>query len=71
MGLTTRQYDELEGAIQQGRRIAVRRPTYELVFLPERIRAVRGGEVVEGRHPVTGVPISLAVEDLGDFEVVP
>lgn len=70
MGLTTRQYDALERAIAGGRRLAVRRPAYDLVFLPERIRAVRGGEVVEGRHPVTGLPMTLPVEDLGDFEVV-
>lgn len=70
MGLTTRQYDALERAIARGRRLAVRRPTYELVFLPERIRSVPGGEVVEGRHPVTGVPIALRVEELGNFEVV-
>lgn len=70
MALSPRQYDLLERAITDGRRLAVRRPTYELVFIPERIRAVRGGEIVEGRHPVTGAPLSLALDDVDGFEVV-
>ncbi len=70
MGLTTRQYDALERAIADGRRLAVRRPTYELVFVPERIRSVRGGEIVEGRHPVTGAPLAVPIDDLDGFEVV-
>lgn len=70
MALSPRQYDALERAITDGRRLAVRRPTYELVFVPERIRAVRGGEIVEGRHPVTGAPLSVALDDLDGFEVV-
>jgi hypothetical protein len=70
VSLTTRQYDALERAITEGKRLVVRRPTYELVFVPERIRAVRGGEVVEGRHPVTGAPLVLALDDLEGFDVV-
>lgn len=70
MALSPRQYDALERAITDGRRLAVRRPTYELVFVPERIRAVRGGEIVEGRHPVTGAPLSVSLDDLDGFEVV-
>jgi hypothetical protein len=70
MSLTTRQYDALERAITDGKRLVVRRPTYELVFVPERIRSVRGGEVVEGRHPVTGAPLSVDIADLAGFEVV-
>lgn len=70
MSLTTRQYDALERAIDRGQRLAVRRPTYELVFIPERIRSIRGGEVVEGRHPVTGAPLSVPIDQLAGFEVV-
>jgi len=70
MGLTTRQYDALERAIAEGRRLAVRRPAHEIVFVPERIRAVRGGEGVEGRHPVTGAALTVPLDDLDGFEVV-
>lgn len=70
MALSPRQYDLLERAIADGKRLAVRRPTYELVFVPERIRSGRGGERVEGRHPVTGEPLTVALDDLDGFEVV-
>jgi hypothetical protein len=70
MSLSTKQYDLLEAAIEKGSRVAVRRPTYELVFIPERIVARRGGEWVEGRHPVTGAPLELPLDALGAFDVV-
>jgi hypothetical protein len=70
VSLSVREYDALERAIVERRRIAVRRPTYELVVLPLRLRHGRGGEVLEARHPVTGESLELPVDALAGFEVV-
>ena len=69
--LSTSQYDALERAITDGRRIAVRRPgAGEVVVLPRRIRLVSGRELIEASHPTTGDRLMLYIDEILGFEVV-
>ena len=68
--LTGAQYDALERAIIEARRIAVVRRGTEYVVIPERL-VVRGGqEVLVTRHPTTGAPLELRLIDCDLIEVV-
>jgi hypothetical protein len=68
--LTPNDYDALEGAIREHRRIAVVRHGMELVVVPVRLFARRGGEALEARHPSTGEPVVFNLADIEAFEVV-
>ena len=69
--LSTAQYDALERAITDGRRLAVRRRAKsELVVLPQRLRLVNGRELIEATHPTTGHRLDLWVDEITGFEVV-
>ncbi len=69
--LTTKQYDQLERAIVDGRRIAVHRPgNREVVVVPRRMRLVGGREMIEATHPTTGDRLELYVDEIDGFEVV-
>jgi hypothetical protein len=68
--LTPPDYDSLERAIADGRRIAVIRRGREVVVLPLALRLAGGRELIEARHPTTGDPIVFAVDDIDGFEVV-
>ena len=65
------EYDALERAITDGRRIAVRRRgSGELVVLPRALRLVNGRERIDARHPTTGDRLDLYVDEILGFEVV-
>src|SRR6266700_4192193 len=49
--LSHSQYDELERAVDQGRRIVVIRRGTEYVVLPLGLRVVEGRELIEARNP--------------------
>jgi hypothetical protein len=69
--LTPADFDRLESAIADGRRISLVRQGRELVVVPDRL-IVRGGrEILEARHPVTGDDISVRLDDLDGFDIVP
>lgn len=68
--LTPADYDRLERAIIDGRRIVVIRAGREVVVLPLALRVQGGREEIEARHPTTGEPVVIAVEDMDEFEVV-
>ena len=63
-------YDRLERAIADGRRIAVIRQGREIVVVPLRLRSGSGREAIEARHPTTGESLHFVVEDIDGFEVV-
>ena len=68
--LTVRQYDDLEKAIRKGSRIAIMRRGTEYLVIPERL-ALRGRrEAIETRHPATGVPMVIFVDEADSIEVV-
>ena len=69
--LNTKQYDVLERAIVDGRRIAVYRPgNREVVVVPKQLRIRGGREVIEATHPTTGDRLELYIDEIDGFEVV-
>lgn len=64
-------YDRLERAVQDGRRVALVRQGRELVVVPLRLYMRGGREVIEARHPTTGDLLTAVIEDLDGLEVVP
>ena len=70
MQLSTKQYNLLERAIAERRRIAVFRRGSEFVVLPERIFLRAGRETIETVQPSTGDRMTLYIDELDAFEVV-
>ena len=68
--LTTSQYDALERAITDGRRIAVYRRGTEYVVIPTRLRLTEGREALDATHPTTGEQLTLMLDEVDSFEVV-
>ena len=68
--LTTTQYDALERAVTDGRRIAVYRRGTEYVVVPTRLYTTGGREAVDATHPTTGEQITLYIDEVESIEVV-
>jgi hypothetical protein len=68
--LTVAQYDALERAIRDGSRIVVRRRGTEYTVVPERLVMRGRRELIEARHPTTGQPLELWVDEADGLEVV-
>ena len=64
------QYDLLERAILNGRRITAYRRGTEYVIVPTRLRMISGRAAVDATHPTTGDEITLYLDELESFEVV-
>jgi hypothetical protein len=68
---TTKQYDALERAIVDGKRVAVQRSgRREVVVVPRRLRVTSGRELIEATHPTTGDSLHIYVDEIERFEVV-
>lgn len=65
-----KQYDALESAITNGKRIAAFRRGTEFVVVPTRLRVISGREAVDATHPTTGDAMTLYLDELESFEVV-
>lgn len=70
MALTVAQYDALERAIVDGRRIAVQRRGTEFLVIPERLVLRAGGEAILARHPTTGAALELRLDECESIEVI-
>lgn len=68
--LTPTQYDHLERAIADGRRLSVYRRGTEYVVVADRLRLAGGREAIEARHPTTGESITLWIDEVDSIEVV-
>lgn len=68
--LTVGQYDALELAIRSGRRVVVTRRGNEFIVVPERLVLRGGRECIEARHPTTGQPLVLWIDEADALEVV-
>jgi hypothetical protein len=68
--LTHQQYEQLERAVADGRRIAVHRRGTEYVVLPARLTMRNGREVLEASNPTTGDDLTLYLDELEAIEVV-
>jgi hypothetical protein len=69
--LSPSEFDRLERAIMDGRRIALVRQGREMVVVPLRLFLRNGREVIEARHPTTGDLITRTIEELDAVEIVP
>jgi len=67
--LTHEQYDSLERAIIDKRRIAVVRRGTEYVIVPFRLMVERGREAIQARHPGGNVML-FYLDELESVEVV-
>lgn len=68
--LTAAQYDSLERAITDGRRLSVWRRGTEFVIVVDRLRVAGGREALEAHHPTTGDKLTLYIDELEAIEVV-
>jgi hypothetical protein len=68
--LTAAQYDALERAIAEGRRLAVWRRGTEYVVVVDQLRLIGGREALEAHHPTTGDQLTLYIDELEGIEVV-
>lgn len=69
--LTHAQYDALERALAERRRIAVYRNGTEFVVTPERLRMVGGREAIDAPNPTTGEPMTFYIDEVESIDVVP
>lgn len=69
--LSPKEYDRLERAVQDGKRIAVVRQGRETVVLPRRMFVRDGREVIEATHPTTGDLIDLVIDFVDSVEILP
>ncbi len=69
--LSPKEYDRLERAVQDGKRIVVVRQGRETVVLPRRIYLRNGREVIEATHPTTGDVMDVIIDLLDSLEVLP
>ncbi len=66
--LTPNDYDRLERAVRDGRRIILVRQGRELVVIPLQLSLRAGREILDTRHPVTGEPLSFRLDDVDTIE---
>jgi hypothetical protein len=70
MQLTTKQYNLLERAVTERRRIAVYRRGSEFVVRAESLGLRAGREAIETVQPTTGDKLTLYLDEIDGFEVV-
>lgn len=68
--LNATQYDALERAIADGRRLSVWRRGTEFIIIVDRLRMTNGREALEAHHPTTGDKLTLFIDELEGIEVV-
>lgn len=68
--LTVAGYDALENAIRDGTRVIVRRRGTEYTVIPTRLRLRGRREAIETRHPNTGQPMTIWLDEADSIEVV-
>ncbi len=68
--LSVAQYDALERAIVDQRRITVMRRGTEFTVVPLRLSLVNGREAISARHPSTGASMTLYLDEADSLDVV-
>ena len=68
--LSAAQYDALERAISDRRRLSVWRRGSEFLIVVDRLRVTGGREALEAHHPTTGDRLTLYIDELEGIEVV-
>jgi hypothetical protein len=68
--LTVAQYDALERAIADRRRLSVWRRGSEFIIVVDALRITGGREALEAHHPTTGDKLTLYIDELEGIEVL-
>ena len=68
--LNPQQYDDLERAVRDGRKVSVMRRGTEYIIVPLALRQRSGKEALEARNPTTGDSMVIFVDDIESFVVV-
>ena len=68
--LNAAQYDALERAIIDRRRLSVWRRGTEFMVIVDKLRVAGGREALEAHHPTTGDKLTLYIDELEGIEVV-
>lgn len=68
--LNAAQYDALERAILDRKRLSVWRNGTEFMIIVDRLRVTGGREALEAHHPTTGDQLTLYIDELEGIEVV-
>jgi uncharacterized ubiquitin-like protein YukD len=68
--LNASQYDALERAISDRRRLSVWRRGSEFIIVVDKLRVAGGREALEAHHPTTGDRLTLYIDELEGIEVV-
>ncbi len=68
--LNAAQYDALERAIIDRRRLSVWRRGTEFMVIVDTLRVTGGREALEAHHPTTGDKLTLYIDELEGIEVV-
>ena len=68
--LTSKQYDDLEAAVRDRKKVSVIRRGTEYVVVPRSIRMRGGKEAIETVHPTTGDFMVIFIDDIESFSVV-
>jgi hypothetical protein len=64
------EYEALERAIIDRRRLAIYRRGTEYVVVPERLRTADGRESIDAAHPTTGETMTFRIDELDDIQVI-
>ncbi len=70
MAMSVKDYDRLERAIADGKRMSFWRRGTEYLVIPERLRVADGREVILARHPSTGQRMELFIDELDAIETM-
>lgn len=70
MPLTVVEYDRLERAIIDRKRVSLHRYGREHLVIPERLRLDKGREVISTRHPATGHRMEMFVDEIDAVETI-
>lgn len=68
--LTTEQYDRLERAVIDKKRIAIYRRGTEYIVIPNKLHLVAGRERIEALHPTTGDRIIIYLDEIDSLQVI-
>jgi hypothetical protein len=68
--LTTEEYDRLERAVIDRKRISVYRRGTEYIVVPTRLHLIDGRERIEAVHPTTGDRIIIHIDEIDSLQVI-
>ena len=68
--LSAAEYDSLERAIVDGKRVAVYRRGTEYVVIPLALRTAGSREVIDSRHPTTGDVFRFFIDELDSIQII-